>query len=156
MEHDSSLEEARGVHCCLSCRTLPSQFIVAANAKNGVELWHKILGHMSQKGLDILLSSQKSVTKGNKLDFCSDCLYGKQVKSSYNTDSSKQTTPFEHIHFDFCIMPTKSLEGSLHLVLPLMITLESIRHIYWRIILKCFLIFRNSIRTDNGGEYINN
>ena len=32
-------------------------------------LWHKILGHMSQKGLDILLSSQKLVIKSNKREF---------------------------------------------------------------------------------------
>ena len=92
------------------------QFITVAEAKNGLELWHKRLGHMSQKGLDILLSSQKLVTEGNKLDFCNDYRYGKQVKSSYSTGSSRKTTPLELIHSDFCTMPTISLESSLHFV----------------------------------------
>ena len=71
---------------------------------------------MSQKDLDILLSSQKLVTKGNMLDFCNDCLYGKQVKSSYSSSSSRKTTPLELVHFDLCMMCTKSLQGSFHFV----------------------------------------
>ena len=106
---------------------LTVQFIAITDAENGVELWHKTLGQMSQTGLDILLPSQKLVTKGNMLDFCNDCLYGKQVKSFYNTSSSKKTIPLELIHYDLCTERTKFLEGSLH---SLMITLESVGHIF--------------------------
>ena len=97
---------------------------------------------MSQKGLDILLSSQKLVPRGNKIEFCNDCLYGKQVKSFYNTSSSKKTTPLELMHYDLSTMPTKSLEGSLY---SLMITLECVGQIYYMIILKCLLFSETSM-----------
>ena len=45
--------------------------------------------------LDILLSSHKLVTKGNKLEFCNDCIYGKQVKGSHYIGSSRKIAPPE-------------------------------------------------------------
>ena len=37
-----------------------------------MELWHKRLGHMSQKGLARLCNLKKLGAKGTKLDLCND------------------------------------------------------------------------------------
>ena len=40
--------------------------------KSHMELWHKRLGHMSQKGLARLCNLKKLGAKGTKLDLCND------------------------------------------------------------------------------------
>ena len=68
---------------------------------------------MSQKALDILLSSHKLGTKINKLKFCNDCTNVKQVKSSYCTCSLSKIPP---LTLCFMYNSTKSSRGSLNFI----------------------------------------
>ena len=124
---------------------------------------------MSQKVLDILFSSQKLVTIGNNLEFCNDCLYFKQVKSSYRIGSSRKTTPLGLIHFDLCTTPNKFLGDSLHFIT----FIDDYSRKYWAYLLNdktevfhCFQKFHaflstqttlklRCLTTNNAGEYIN-
>ena len=51
--------------------------IASSELDNGV--WHQRLGHMSEKEMKVMLSKDKlSGLKFVELDFCEDCIYGKQ------------------------------------------------------------------------------
>ena len=52
--------------------------VVSEKEEAGTHLWHQRLGHMSEKGLHILMK-RKSLPdlKSLKLDFCKHCVYGK-------------------------------------------------------------------------------
>ena len=102
----------------LSWQTSLGKFIVAAQANDGIKLWHKTFGHMSQKGLDILSSSHKLVVKGIELDFCNDCIYDKELESSYYPSPSCKLAPLELIHSRvyFLCLWRKSLGKSLQFI----------------------------------------
>ena len=62
--------------------TQVSEAVVASEKEEaGTHLWHQRLGHMSEKGLQILMK-HKSLPdlKSLKLDFYKHCVYGKQCK----------------------------------------------------------------------------
>ena len=51
---------------------------------NSTNLWHKCLGHMSEKGLKIFVG--KNLFPGLKsynLDLCEHCIYGRQRRVSF-------------------------------------------------------------------------
>ena len=46
---------------------------------NSTNLWHKRLGHMSERGLKILVGKNLLPgLKSHELNFCEHCIYGKQ------------------------------------------------------------------------------
>ena len=53
--------------------------IAVANASTDTSLWHRRLGHMSEKGMKMLLSKGK-LLELNSIDFdmCESCILGKQ------------------------------------------------------------------------------
>ena len=63
---------------------------------------------MSQKGLDVLTSLKRVDAQGSKLDFCNDCLFGKQVRASYYSGVSRKSFVLELVHSDVCSMSVKS------------------------------------------------
>ena len=103
----------RTEHSIAPLDRLPSRFVFVVEANAGIEIAQNV---RVVKGLDILSSSHQLVVKGTKLDICNDCIYGKQIKSSYYSSRSNELTPFELMHSDVCSMPTKPLGGSLHLI----------------------------------------
>ena len=67
-------------------KTLIGKSYLATVTKEGnsVDLWHKCLGHMSEKGLKILVG--KNLLPGLKsynLDLCENCIYGRQRRVSF-------------------------------------------------------------------------
>ena len=74
------------------------------------ELWHKRLCHMSQKGMrrladDNLIPEVKNV----QLEKCTDCLAGKQNRTSFQARSRmRRTALLELVHTDVCQVDTKS------------------------------------------------
>ena len=46
----------RGTLYYLRCKALPRKFLAVADVSSPIELWHKRLGHMGSKGLDVLAS----------------------------------------------------------------------------------------------------
>ncbi|WVZ01025.1 hypothetical protein V8G54_027094 [Vigna mungo] len=82
------------------------------------ELWHKRLGHMSEKGLEILANDHLQSIKGQPLELCEDCLAGKQRRVSFRRFESGRRK--EHIldlvHSDACSTSEKSLGGAQYFV----------------------------------------
>ena len=60
----------------------PRDTIVVAEASTNTNLWHRRLGHMSEKGMKILLSRRKlPELKSIDFDMCESYILGKQKKS---------------------------------------------------------------------------
>ncbi|RVW79759.1 Retrovirus-related Pol polyprotein from transposon TNT 1-94 [Vitis vinifera] len=68
---------------------------------NCTELWHRRLGHMSEKGLSIL--SKQGLISGaetGKLKFCETCVMGKQRRVKFSRGSHTTNEVLEYIHSD--------------------------------------------------------
>ncbi|GAV69956.1 gag_pre-integrs domain-containing protein [Cephalotus follicularis] len=79
--------------------------------------WHIRLGHMSERGLQIL--SKKGLlagVKSGKLDFCEHCVYGKQCRVKFSTAIHK-SKGLDYIHSDLWGPSSQlSLGGSRYLM----------------------------------------
>ena len=60
----------KGTLYCLCGKSLMGNFIALAEIHSHMELWHKRLGHMSQKGLDTLCNLDMFNAKSSKHGFC--------------------------------------------------------------------------------------
>ncbi|KAA0040427.1 Retrovirus-related Pol polyprotein from transposon TNT 1-94 [Cucumis melo var. makuwa] len=141
--------------------------INTVNDEANVELWHKRLSHMSEKGLKILTKKNHlHDLKSTPLKRCPHCLAGKQTRVTFKSSQhSRKSNVLELVHSNVCgLMKTKSLGGALYFVT---FTDDHSRKI-WVYTLKTkdqvFKQFHASveretgeklkcIRTDNGGEY---
>jgi hypothetical protein len=67
-------------------------------------LWHKRLGHMSEKGMTVLV--KKNLLKGMKgvhLNKCTDCLAGKQHRVAFKSlPPHKKPELLDFVHSDVC------------------------------------------------------
>lgn len=55
-----------------------------AKEGNSIDLWHKLFGHMSKKGLKIRVDKNMiPSTKSYDLSLCEHCLYGRQQRVSF-------------------------------------------------------------------------
>ena len=62
----------------------PRDTIAVADASTNTSLWHHRLGHMSEKGMKMLLSKGKLLElKSIDFDMCENCIVGKQKKVSF-------------------------------------------------------------------------
>ena len=58
--------------------------IRVADASTNTSLWHHRLGHMSEKGMEMLLSKRKlPELKSIDFDMCESCILGKQKNVSF-------------------------------------------------------------------------
>ena len=94
---------ARGEVCFMLYKTL------GKICKNGLNvatdsspsLWHKILGHISEKGLQILAKKNSILfAKGTIFDPCDYCLLGKQHKVSFSSKATKKSEILELVYYD--------------------------------------------------------
>jgi hypothetical protein len=137
--------------------------------ETSTELWHRRLGHMSEKGLQVLTKKQLLPNiKGTSLMPCTHCLVRKQRRVSFHKSlQSRKTNILDLVHTDVCIMNTKSLGGALYYVT----FIDEYSRKVWVFALKIkdqvmnvFKIFHmkveretmrhlKCVRVDNGGEY---
>ena len=62
----------------------PKDTIAVAEASTNTSLWHRRLGHMSEKGMKMLLSKGKlPELKSIDFDMCESCILGKQKNVSF-------------------------------------------------------------------------
>ena len=133
------------------------------------ELWHKRLGHMSEKGLQILVKKQLLPgMKNTSLKPCVDCLAGKQHRVAFHRSSpSRRKHILDLVHTDVCSMSDKSLSGAQYFVT----FIDDHSRKVWAFVLRTkdrvLDIFKNfhvkveretgkklkAVRADNGGEY---
>ncbi|KAL4324380.1 hypothetical protein GQ457_11G032480 [Hibiscus cannabinus] len=84
-----------------------------------LELWHRRLGHISEKRLQIL--AQKALipeVKGKAIQPCIHCLAGKQHKVSFRRGNHPHRRKYvlDLVHTDVCSMNEKSMGGALYFV----------------------------------------
>ncbi len=74
--------------------------------KFNLHLWHEQLGHLNVEKVKLLpqqslVESLSLIIEGKKLPFCEGCVFRKQHREPYPTESvSKAYDVFELIHFD--------------------------------------------------------
>jgi hypothetical protein len=149
---------------------LSAACVNALQKEDACALWHKRLGHMSEKGMTVLV--KKNLLKGVKcvhIKKCSDCLAGKQHRVAFKSQAPhKKPEVLDLVHFDVCKMSVRSMGGAKYFVT----FIDDFSRKVWVYVLKTkdqvlsvFKQFQVSIeretkkkikclRTDNGGEYI--
>uniref|UniRef100_A0A2N9IPG8 Integrase catalytic domain-containing protein n=1 Tax=Fagus sylvatica TaxID=28930 RepID=A0A2N9IPG8_FAGSY len=152
--------------------TSPRDTIAVAEAGTDTNLWHRRLGHMSEKGMKVLLSKGKLPNlKSVEFDMCESCILGKQKKVSFlkggRTPKSKK---LELVHTDLWgPSPIASLGGSRYYVTFIddssrkvwVYFLKNKSEVFetfkkWRAMVETETDLKlKCLRSDNGGEYIN-
>jgi len=143
--------------------------MVSEHDSSSIRLWHRRLGHMSERGLKILADRKllPNLTSG-KLDFCKHCLYGKQSKQKFKAGKHTSKGILDYIHSDvWGLAPTILYGGSSYLLS----FLDDFSRKVWVYMLKrksdVFSVFKQfralvenntgrtikCLRTDNGGEF---
>ena len=93
----------------------PRDTIAIADASTDTSLWHRRLGHMSEKWMKMLLSKGKlSELKSIDFNMCESCILGKQKKVSFlKTSKTPKAEKLELVHTDLWgLSPIASLGGS--------------------------------------------
>ncbi|RVW66143.1 Retrovirus-related Pol polyprotein from transposon TNT 1-94 [Vitis vinifera] len=111
---------------------------------NCTELWHRRLGHMSEKGLSIL--SKQGLLSGvetGKLKFCETCVMGKQRRVKFSMGSHTTNGVLEYIHSDLWgPSPVESHSGCSFKEWKTMVEKRTGKVV-------------KTLRTDNGLEFCN-
>jgi transposase InsO family protein len=142
---------------------------ISKNDYDSIQLWHKRLVHMRERGLKVLydhnlLPSLKSL----KLDFYKHCIYGKHNRQRFKTGRHTSEEILDYIHSDvWGPSPTILYGGSSYFVT----FIDDFSRKVWIYMLKrkvdvftFFIQFRalvekitsrsiKCLRTDNGGEF---
>uniref|UniRef100_A0A2N9IBB7 Integrase catalytic domain-containing protein n=1 Tax=Fagus sylvatica TaxID=28930 RepID=A0A2N9IBB7_FAGSY len=111
---------------------------LASSAEELTMMWHRKLGHMSERGLKIL--AEQKLLPGLKkvsLPFCEHCVTSKQHRLKFSSSSARSKAILELIHSDVWQAP---MYFPVFKIFKARVELESEKKI------KC-------LRTDNGGEY---
>ena len=85
---------------------------------SAIELWHKRLNHIGEKGMTSL-ARKKVLPIMDKvhLEKCVDCLVGKQNKVSFKSSPpSRKKNVLDLIHSDLCGLMPKSFGGAQYFV----------------------------------------
>ena len=67
---------------------------------NKSQKWHMRFGHLSEKGLQELVKQGLVDCDQAKLEFCKDCIYGKQHIVKFHLSKYKSKGTLEYIHSD--------------------------------------------------------
>ena len=81
------------------------------------KLWHKRLGHISEKRLQVLARKKLLRVIGTLLLLCTHCLSRKQSKVSFHRFPSRRKPDIlNSVHIDVCTMQSNTLGGALYYV----------------------------------------
>ena len=97
----------------------PRNTIAVADASTNTSLWHHRLGHMSEKGMKMLLSKGKPPElKSIDFDLCESCILGKQKNVSFlKTGRTPKAEKLELVHTDLWgLSLVASLGGSKYYI----------------------------------------
>ena len=120
--------------------------IFVASTDTGVALWHHRLGHMSEKGMQILHSRKLLPDlKQVSLEFCENCVYGKQKRVRFlMVGKQKKSEKLELVHTDvWGPAQVQSLGGSRYYLLLLMMQLEKLGFIALDRNMMCLILLRS-------------
>ncbi|KAL2612986.1 hypothetical protein R1flu_024678 [Riccia fluitans] len=81
--------------------TICGEAHVTASQEEMALLWHRRLGLMSKKGMDVLRKQDLlSGLKSSKLEFCEHCVFGKHKRSAFGVGIHRSTEVLEYVHSD--------------------------------------------------------
>lgn len=107
-------------------------------------LWHRWLGHLSEKELDTLFRHNLLLLKGMHLRPCTHYLYGKQYKLSFHKlSSNRRSHVLDLICTNICTITIKILGSALYLLLLLITILEGCELLFWNLKTKCSTFLKN-------------
>lgn len=151
---------------------LSSSQALYSSTKESAMLWHRRLGHLNAKSMNILkIKSIGLDYNGNYTEKCVPCLQGKLSKKPFKNSKSKSSKVLQLIHSDLCgPMSTHSWGGALYL---LTFTDDFSRKTFGYLlktkaeVFAKFVEFKHLVenqtgerikvlRSDNGREYVNN
>ncbi|KAL2653778.1 hypothetical protein R1flu_021906 [Riccia fluitans] len=79
--------------------TICGEAHVTASQEEMALLWHRRLGHMSKKGMEVLYKQDLlSGLKSSKLEFCEHCVFGKHKRSAFGFEIHRSTKVLEYAH----------------------------------------------------------
>lgn len=82
----------------------------AVGPRDETRLWHRRLGHMSQKGMKALVKKgYLDSAKVTDMDFCEDCIYGKAHRVSFGVGKHVTKGKLDYIHSDLWGSPNVPL-----------------------------------------------
>ncbi|KAE8668465.1 Flavonol synthase/flavanone 3-hydroxylase [Hibiscus syriacus] len=86
-------------------------------SSDSIMLWHQKLGHMSEKGMKVLVEQKllPGLTKVT-LPLCEHCITRKQHRLKFNTSNSRGKNVLELVHSDAWQAPVTSLGGAKYFV----------------------------------------
>ena len=94
---------------------------VSVDSSRGLDatrLWHLRLGHVSEKSLDVL--RRREMIDGesfSKLEFCEECVMGKQTRVSFGEGKHDSRGILEYVHTDvWGPAPVASLGGARYYI----------------------------------------
>ena len=157
--------------------SMAAQSSVPSKGSTTANLWHRRLGHLGYANLaklstmvDGLNLSAGDITAASS-GVCEPCAMGKNHRQPFPHSDNKTTKPLELIHMDLCgPMPVSTFGGSKYVAT----FLDDYSGYSWTKLIKLKSdvtelvksLFTNletqsglkiiTVRTDNGGEYINN
>ena len=127
--NNGQLKLTKGVMIVACSQKFSSLYLLQAKISKGtintindevtVELWHKRLAHMNEKGLAVLAKNNLLPRMKNaSLKKCPHCLAGKQNRVAFKSSPSpRKSGILELIHSDVCSpMKIRTLSGSLYFV----------------------------------------
>ncbi len=152
-----------------------ANLVQSPTGDGGLELWHRRLGHLNEKGVRTLQTMVSGMNLG-KIScptyslVCEACIQGKQHRAPFPKEGGRRATkPLEIVHSDVCgPMRTTSVGGAKYFVT----FIDDFSRKIWLYALKtkgeCFEKFKEfkalvetqselkikAFRSDNGGEFI--
>jgi len=143
-----------------------------AKGENLNRLWHRRLGHLNQRSMELMLKkdlvNHLDCNLRGEVGVCEPCIGGKQSSISFQCSKTTTSKPLELVHSDVCgKMGKKSIGGAEYF----MTLLDDFTHYTWVYPLKTkdevFQKFKEwqkevenftgkrviTLRSDNGGEY---
>ena len=148
-----------------------SGIVSCESDSEATEKWHLRLGHMSQKGLDIL--GQRGLfgkTRISTLNFCEPCVLAKQHRSSFSPALHKSKSILEYLHADLWGPESVCSHGGNKYFLSIIDDFS--RHVFvfllkskdetfdkfssWKVLIENQTSKKiKALRTDNGLEFCN-
>lgn len=166
-----------GVYVLGSKAANPALAVINKRTKETPELWHRRLGHLGYDNLARLTTMVDGITvspadfKAAKVEPCDPCMKGKQHRLPFSDSDTVTRRPLELLHTDLCgPMPTASLGGAKYIAtflddysgLSVVRLLKQKDDMAETISTVLTLMEKQTgldvlkVRTDNGGEYVNN
>ena len=104
---------------------IPGAAMINESLNDKTNLWHKRLGHISEKGLYYLNKQHVFGTNMvSKLEFCENYVLGKQHRLSFNLSTDRSRSTLDYLHADLWGPAKVQTQGGNRYFLSIIVTQE--------------------------------